>query len=271
MDIERNGNILIGDGDLFRFSPDGKFMSKLGYVSGPTEAHISGLMNVKVDAYGHIFTSDSRISDPRIRVYSQNGVYLYAFAYKGAGPGRIMNTQGMAFDTEQRLYIGDVENMRVNVYEHSGDFIHSIGKKGGKTGEFNVPRGLVLDDNNDLFVLNYFGPCQKLTSDGHFIMDFAFANPPDGPIYYTDIANDRWGNIYLIVKGDRKSRGNFDTLHDEEGNPVHIKKYNNNGDFVANIQLAKAERDALRLIVDEQGKIYVLFKGEEMIGVEILE
>ena len=49
-----------------------------------------------------------------------------------------------------------------------------------------------------------------------------------------------------------------------------IMKYNNNGIFISNIQLSKNDRNALRLIVDDYGKIYVLFDGEKEIGVEIL-
>jgi hypothetical protein len=270
IDVESNGNILIADGVLLRFSPDGKFINQLGYAKGPVEASMAGLINVKVDAEGHIFISDTETGTPRIQAFSPNGVYLYGFGHKGAGPGRVMDTRGMAFDTEQRLYIGDVDNMRVNVYEHSGTFIQAIGKKGARPGEFNVPYGLALDANNDLFVVSYFGPCQKLTPDGNFILDFAFADPPDGPIFFTDVASDRWGNVYLIVRGARIPDGGFKTIKDENGERVDIVKYNNNGDFITNLRLSSKDHKAERIVVDHMEKIVVLYKGEKKIGVEVL-
>ncbi len=270
IDVESNGNILIADSVLLRFSPDGEFITQLGYAKGDVDASMAGLLNVKVDAEGHIFVSDTKTGRPRIQAFSSNGAYLYGFGHKGAGPGRVMDTRGMAFDTEQRLYIGDVDNMRVNVYEHSGKFIQAIGKKGARPGEFNAPYGLALDDNNDLFVVSYFGPCQKLTPDGHFVLDFAFADPPAGPIFFTDAASDRWGNVYLIVKGARTPDGGFKTIKDENGERVDIVKYNNNGDFIMNLRLSSKDHKAERIVVDHLGKIVVLYKGEKKIGVELL-
>ena len=271
IDVESNGNILIADGTLLRFSPNGKFLNQLGYTKGDVEASMAGLINVKVDAQGNIFISDTETGTPRIQAFSQNGVYLYGFGHKGTGPGKVMDTRGMAFDTEQRFYIGDIDNMRVNVYEHSGKFIQSIGKKGARTGEFNAPYGIALDGNNDLFVASYFGPCQKLTSDGHFILDFAYADPPDGPIYFTDVASDHWGNVYLIVWGASTPDGGFQSIMDSNGERVDIVKYNNNGDFVTNLRLSSKDHKAERIVVDRLGKIFVLYKGEKKIGVEILD
>ncbi|NOY57575.1 MAG: hypothetical protein GXO75_01400 [Calditrichaeota bacterium] len=270
IDVESNGDILIADSVLLRFSPDGEFITQLGYAKGDVDASMAGLLNVKVDAEGRIFVSDTKTGPPRIQAFSPNGAYLYGFGRKGTGPGRVMDTRGMAFDTEQRLYIVDIDNMHVNVYEHSGKFLQAIGKKGTRPGEFNAPYGLALDANNDLFVVSYFGPCQKLTSDGHFVLDFAYADPSDGPIYFTDVASDRWGNVYIIVKGARTPDGGFKTINDANGKRVNIIKYNNNGDFIANLRLSSKDREPVRLVTDTFGKIIVLYKGEKKNGVEFL-
>ncbi len=270
IDVESNGNILIVDNALLRFSPDGKFLDQLGKAQGPKEAGMAGLLNAKVDAEGNIFVSNSEAGPPRIDALSQNGAYLYGFARKGTGPQRVMDTRGMAFDTEQRFYVVDIDNFRVNVYDHSGEYLQSIGKKGVFPGEFNAPYGLALDANNDLFVVSYFGPCQKLTSDGHFVSDFAYPDPPDGPIYFTDVASDRWGDTYIIVKGASTHDGGFKTIKDADGNRVDIVKYNNNGDFVANLQMSSEDHHPLRLVTDKSGNIFVLYNGEKKIGVEVL-
>ena len=99
----------------------------------------------------------------------------------------------MALDHKQRLYIGDIDSMRVRVFEHSGRFVRTIGKKGVHIKEFNVPYGVSLDANDDLFVASSFGPCQKMTNDGHYLFSFAYPDPPMGHIYITDIATDTLG------------------------------------------------------------------------------
>jgi len=258
--LEMNGNILMTDGGIKRFSNDGKFINEFGSATN---------LAVNYDQ-GTVYATDGSEDQGRIKVFTDKGTYLYDFAHKGISEGKVMEIRGMTFNSKQQLYVADIDNMRISMFDQSGKFIRAFGHKGSFPGELNVPYGITTDSNNDVFVTSYFGPCQKLTSDGHFVMNFAYAAPPEGPIYFTDIASDRWGNVYLIVKGAQKSEGKFDAVKDDEGNPVHIMKYNNNGDFVANIRLAKTDRDALRLIVDQYGKIYVLFKGADMIGVEIL-
>ena len=268
--LDQNGNILLADGNIKRFTNDGIYIDEIGESKGDYEGSIIEPLNLAVDNNGLIFISDNKTGPPRIGVFSNDGKYQYGFAKKGTSDGKVMNTRGMAFNSKQQFYIGDIDNIRVSVFEHSGEFIQTFGQKGAFPGELNVPHGLTIDPNDDVFVANYFGPCQKFSSDGHLILDFLYPNPPDGPIYITDISSDRWGNVYMIVKGNQKSDNEFGAVVDEQGNPVHIMKYNNNGVFVANIQLSKTNRDALRLAVDDYGKVYVLFEDKEKIGVEVL-
>ncbi len=269
--VENNGNVLVAAGSLFRFSPDGVFINKLGYTVGDVDAAMRGILNVAVDDEGKIFVSDTNTGTPRIQVFSPNGVSLYGFGNKGAAPGRVMDTRGMAFDSKNRLYIGDIDNPRVSVFENSGEFVQTIGKKGVFPGEFNYPYGVTLDSNDDLFVVSYFGPCQKMTSDGHFLLDFAYPDPPNGHIYLRDIASDAFGNVYIVVNGEAASSGSFKKVIDQNGHPVDIIKYNNNGDFVANLHLSSKDHNADRIVVDKSGKIYVLYNGDNKVGVEILQ
>ncbi len=268
--LEENGNILIADGKIKRFTNDGAFINAIGEPKGDYKGSLAGPLNIAVDHKGLIFVSDIKTGPPRIQAISKDGTYLYGFAPKGTGEGKVMDTKGLAFDSSQHLYVGDIDNIRISVFEHSGKFLKNIGKKGIFAGEFNVPYGLAFDANDDLFVVSYFGPCQKMTSEGHFLIDFSYPDPPDGPVHFIDIAIDRWGNVYLIVKGKQISNEEFETLEDASGKYVHIKKYSNNGDFVTNIHLSSKDRQPIRLVVDDSDRIYVLFKGENKIGVEVL-
>jgi hypothetical protein len=270
--LEQDGSVLIADGRIKRFSNEGTFINAIGGTKGDVEGSLVDPLNVALNAEGFVFTSDKRSVPPSIQVFSPDGKYIRGFgANEGIGAGKIMETHSIAFDNEQRIYIGDIDNMRVSVFSNSGEFIQNIGRKGVKFGEFNIPYGLDLDANNDLFVVSYFGPCQKLTSDGHFLIDFAYADPPDGPIYFTDATCDRWGNVYLIVQGASTPDGGFRIVKDENDQRVNILKYNNNGDFIANLRLSAEDHQPVRVVTDESGKIIVLYKGEKKVGVEVLD
>lgn len=269
--LEKNGNVLMTDGVVKRFSNDGKFINEFGILKDDPDRSISGATNLAINYdQGLVFVSDGNEGYGRIKVFSDNGTYLNDFAHKGNSEGKVMDLRGMTFNTKQQLYVADVDNMRISIFDNSGKFIQAFGHQGSFPGELNVPYGITTDKNNDVFIASYFGPCQKFTSDGHFLVDFSYPNPPDGVIYINDIASDIYGNVYVIVKGSQKSDGSNNVAKDEHGNPVHIMKFNNNGDFVANIQLSKIERNAIRLTVDDYGKIYVLFDDQNKIGVEVL-
>lgn len=269
--IEKNGDILMTDGLIKRFSNDGKFINEFGKSTYDVDKSISGATNLAINyEQGSVYTTDGSEGPGRIKAFTDKGTYLRDFAPKGNTEGKIMFARGMTFNSNQQLYVADIDNMRISIFDQSGKFIQAFGHKGSFPGELNVPYGITTDSNNDVFVASYFGPCQKFTPDGHFIIDFLYPNPPDGQIYFYDIASDIYDNIYVIVKGSQNSDESYNVAKDENGNPVHIMKFNNNGDFVANIQLSKVDRNALRLEVDDYGKIYVLFNDQDKIGVEIL-
>ena len=269
--LEKNGNILMTDGLIKRFSNDGKFINEFGKSTGDVDKSISGATNLAINyAQASVYATDGSEGPGRIKAFTDKGTYLRDFAPKGNSEGKIMNVRGMTFNSKQQLYVADISNMRISIFDQSGKFIQAFGHKGSFPGELNVPYGIATDSNNDVFVASHFGPCQKFTSDGHFINDFLYPNPPDGPIYIYDIASDIYDNVYMIVKGNQNSDESYNVAKDEDGNPVHIMKFNNNGDFVTNIQLSKTNRNALRLEVDDYGRIYVLFNDQDKIGVEIL-
>jgi hypothetical protein len=168
----------------------------------------------------------------------------------------------LGFDTQQRLYVTDVDNMRVNVYKHSGDFLYSWGKDGMSPGEFNAPHGLALDANNDIFVPGFYGPVQKFGPEGNFIFAFGHANPPNGPVTFHALNSDRWGNIYLTGGGGGDYTG-------PESKKLSISKYNNNGDLITTWSLSQPDYSPSWGAVDDNGKVYVLFKGKDRFGVEV--
>jgi hypothetical protein len=269
--IEQDGNLLITDdgcSQVFRYTPSGEFLGTIGLGSGFDPGKFDKPHNVAVDDQGKIFVSDLRTGPPRIQVFGHDGKLLHAFGQKGAGPGQVMETRGMEFDPAGRLLVADIENMRVNLYSHEGDFIETWQRDGIRPGEFNLPYGVVVDRNGDVFVPGYYGPCQKFDGQGNFLFAFAHPDPPDGPVAYTSATGDRWGNVYLAV---RDSAGLVQNSVDPEPKLVRFLKFNNNGDLVTSFPLWDDERGENGAVVDENGRLHILFRRTEQVGVATFE
>ena len=267
--LDRDGNLIVADymgSRVLRFSPNGKYLGDIGERNGEEPGQVMLPRVVQMGPEGNIYISDQKSDQPRIQVFSPEGKFLRIFADKGTGPGHILRAHGLAFDSRHRLFVVDVDNMRVNVYDRAGTFLDTWGRDGHKVGEFNAPHGIVLDPNDDVFVVGYYGPCQKFTADGDFLFDFAHGDPPDGAVYFHSITGDRWGNVYLMVRG---AAGYGGAIEDNEGNIVSLMKYNNNGDYVCSLTLEVKAHSENWAVVDDSGKVYAIFKGNERMGIEI--
>jgi hypothetical protein len=99
-----------------------------------------------------------------------------------------------------------------------------------------------------------------------FFSSGSFA-PPDGSVYFHNITGDRWGNIYLLVRGkggDQKA-----ILKSGQGKRISILKYNNNADFVTEWSFSDPNHRETTAAVDSDGVVYALFVTETEMGVEI--
>lgn len=269
--VEKNGNFVISDKKVLRFSAEGKFINEFGEHEGDIIGHLDGALNIAVDRNDKIFVADGKITPPRIMAFNPAGKHLYSFGRKGYAPGMSFVTRGIAFDSQNRLYLGDVELNRITVFDNSGGYLFHFGDPGAGTGQLNGYYDLALDANNDVFVASYFGPCQKFDAGGRYLFSFGFPNPPNGIIYTTAIAADSNGDVYAAVKGNENADGSFNLLKDENNRPFHIIKYNNNGDRIANLRLSADDRWPLRLTIDRQNRLVVLYKSNTAYGVEVLE
>lgn len=266
--LDRDGNLLIADYDgskVHRFTPEGAYLGELGLGIGEAPGHVTRPRVVQTDAEGNIFVSDQKKDQPRIQVFTHEGKFVRMFAEKGIGPGQLLRAHGLVFDSRQRLYVVDVDAMRINVYDHSGAFLDAWGQDGAGMGNFNAPHGIAIDPNDDVFVVGYYGPCQKFTSDGKLLRLFAEPDPPDGAVFFHSVCSDRWGDVYLMVRG---AAGYGGKVEDNEGHRVSIMKYNNNGDYVTSLTLNVRGHAENWATVGSDGTVYAIFVGNERMGVE---
>jgi sugar lactone lactonase YvrE len=262
-------SLLIADqtaGRVFRYSKDGKFLAEIGSGQGADSGQFTEPRFALADKDGNIFVTDLKGDRPRLQVFNRQGTLVRIFAEKGMQPGMILRGHGLAFDPQGRLFTTDVDNQRICAFSKTGEFLFCWGKEGPNLGQFNAPHGLYLDANGDVFVNGYYGPTQKFSPNGDYLLGFAFGDPPDGSVYYHSLTGDRWGNIFVTV---RTKAGYNGALESNRGKKVSIEKYNNNGDFICNMSLSVPEHTESWATVDDDGTVYALFKGRTSSGVEI--
>jgi len=271
--MDKDGNILIADQSasrIFRYTANGEFLGEIGNGPGSEPGHFNTPREVRSDAKGNIFVTDSKGDRPRIQVFDHEGKFLRVFAEKGRGPGQILRCHGISFDANQRIFITDVDNMRVNVYDYSGEYLYDFG--GGlayenmNPGEMNAPHGIFVDRGGDVFVNSYYGPTHKYTPEGAVLLTFAHGDPPDGPVYFHSLTGDKWGNVYLLV---RTKEGYQGAIAGGQGKKISIMKFNNNGDFITGWSFTDPKHSETTAVVDDKGLVYALFVGEKEMGVEI--
>jgi len=269
--LDKDGNILVADYDgnrVLRFTQKGKYLGDLGSGIGNEPGQIYLPRVVITDKKGKIFVSDQKPFGPRVQVFSHKGKLMRAFAEKGIGPGELLRAHGMDFDSKDRLFIIDVDVMRVNIYTHDGEFIKSWGRDGPYREDFNASHGLVIDPNDDVFISGYYGSLQKFDKDGKFLKTVHESDPPDGSVYIHSIADDKWGNVYAMVRGSRGYGGEVEVSKDKV---VSMKKFNNNGDFVCALTLKVKAHAENWVYVDEKGYLYFIYRSSDRMGFEIFK
>lgn len=271
--LDKEGNILIADqtaSQIFRYTADGKYLGEIGRGPGSEPGQFNTPREVRSDSEGYIYVTDSKGDRPRVQVFSHEGEFVRIFGIKGRGPGQLLRCHGIGFGPTGNIFITDVDNMRVNVYDPVGNFLYDFG--GGRAykdmnpGEMNAPHGLFVDRSGDVFVNSYYGPTQKFTPEGAYLIDFGHGDPPDGPVYFHSLTGDKWGNVYLLVR----SKGGYQGAIEEGGaKKISVVKYNNNGDYVTSWGFTSLKHSETTAVVDENGLVYALFVGESEMGVEI--
>jgi len=269
--VDKDGNLLIADYDgsrLLRFSQDGKYLGDLGLGIGEEPGQIYLPRVVIADKNGDIFVSDLKKYGPRIQVFSHEGKFLRAFAEKGNGPGEILRAHGMDFDSMDRLFVVDADASRINIYTREGEFVNSWGRDGPYREDFNSAHGIVVDPNDDVFVAEYYGSIKKYDKDGTLLKIVVESNPPEGSVYVHSLADDKWGNVYAMVRGSRGYGGEVEVT---KGKVVSMQKYNNNGDFIGMLSLEVKAHAENWVYIDENDRLYFIYRGKDKMGFEIFE
>lgn len=132
---------------VFKFSPDGKLLMTLGVAGGGTGSEGFFQPNdVVTDRAGNIYVAEGHGGDnARIVVFDKSGKYLREFGKKGTGPVEFDQPHALAFDSKERLFVGDRSNNRIQILDKNGTFIE-------EWPQFSRPSGIYIDRNDMIYV-----------------------------------------------------------------------------------------------------------------------
>jgi DNA-binding beta-propeller fold protein YncE len=130
---------------VFKFSPEGKVLLVLGTkgVPGESPVHFNAPADVVVSSNGDIFVADGHVGT-RIAKFSKDGTFLKTWGTKGAGPGQFSQPHSIAFDSQERLYVGDRGNARIQIFDKDGAYL-------GEHKQFGNPSGVAIAPDDTLY------------------------------------------------------------------------------------------------------------------------
>jgi len=158
LSLDKDGNFIVADSHHYLvkiFSPSGKFLRKIGghgILWFPFHC-------VQHDKYLIVSECDGNC----IKVFDNNGNFLYTFGKGGEGDGNFHDLRCLSVTKAGQLLVCDRNNHRIQIFELNGKFFAKFGTYGSEIGQLNGPissaflsngRIVVTDiDNNRIQIL----------------------------------------------------------------------------------------------------------------------
>ena len=77
----------------------------------------------------------------------------FDFGGAGSSPGQFNKPQGIAFDSNNQLYVADTDNSRVQIFDHEGNFLRVFGEK-VQPAALSMPVDVAFDREGHVYILD---------------------------------------------------------------------------------------------------------------------
>ena len=150
------------------------------------------------DESGRVYVSDS--ASHVVKVYDQNGDFLYQFGGIGSGDDQLSYPAGIAVDdTRQEVLVADHNNGRIQVFGLDGGWRYSLGEFGEAEGQFTRIHGVDVDSRGRIYAVDAFqSRMQVFTREGGVITCIGgYGTEPGRFRVPSDVAVDRWQRLFV--------------------------------------------------------------------------
>ncbi len=233
---DKEGNIYIGDkqGFIHKFSPDGKFLNKIGSQgSGKGQFH-DEVKGIAIDSRGRIIAADE--FNNRINIFDSEGKFETSFGEKGFGNGEFMDPSGVAVDADDNIYIVDSKTMYIQKFSKDLTFIKNFGGPSGRyyadmtymdekvygseDGKFNKTESIACINGLIYAADEGNSRIQVFDLNGSFIRTIGGSGIGKGNFFdeVEGISSDADGNIYAV--NESKGKWGSINVYDKDYNPV---------------------------------------------------
>ena len=115
---------------------------ELKYVRRIEHGGMGTFMGVCADNHGNLYVTD--YTNSRIRVFSNDGVFLRSFGRDGNGVERLNSPCGLCV-SGLYVYVANNNGHNVSVFTTAGDHVTTFGERGNKEGSFVSPYHIFVD------------------------------------------------------------------------------------------------------------------------------
>jgi sugar lactone lactonase YvrE len=201
---------------VFKFSPDGKLLMRLGKVGGAAAPDFFYQPNaILIAPSGDIFIAEGHgAGNNRLFKFSKDGALIKTWGQKGTGPNEFDQPHALAMDSKGRLFVGDRNNNRIQILDQNGTYFT-------EWKQFSRPSGIAIDAHDTIYVADSESGSVSRNHDGwqrgirigsatdgvvkYFVPDPDSRTRPDftGTSAAEGIAVDPLGNIYGAEVGPK--------------------------------------------------------------------
>jgi len=153
-------------------------------------------------ANGNLYVTEVTKGHHRVIVFDRELKKLFEFGREGTAEGEFSYPNGIAVDTQGRIYVADSNNGRVQLFSPKGEFLRLVG------GGWALPRGIRVDSQGRIYVadaLDHKVRVLQLDGNGRLLYDVGAEGNGEGEFLFpNDVALDNTGKVYVADRQNNR-------------------------------------------------------------------